>query len=490
MASEEEKQCLLRFRSNSEHIIRPGTDKHKKGTSSIRECYRNEFQIDRDRILYSKAFRRLMHKTQVSFIGEMNEHIRTRLTHTLEVVQISRTISRCVGANEDLTEAIALGHDVGHTPFGHVGEFFLYDLLNMRNVDKHSPENKILEKFDIESSNYTFGFKHNYQSVRVLMELEGGYTFNDGKGLNISYPVLEGIIKHSSIHFPKKSDKLIQYHNITDNEFLFMNQTFSASLEGQIVNLADEIAQKCHDIEDAIEGDYDTKYELNQYLMKSIPEDIKDKLIDYGYYDSQSNNILKGYTKGFVSVLLSNIVESSVRIIRTNIEKYSRNYQIDESVDPYPIREDIATESILVENAVYKLLDTIQRIFIISCYKADREEEKARYILRQIVRAYLTNPKQVRDFVINRYNPIFFERESNGVFKNIDAEKIFNDFKSLELANDEYNIRFASSKTIKENRNIIINNPIFVRLLCDYIASMTDLFAFEEYKKLYLEKPI
>lgn len=486
MVSEREKRCLLRFRTNSKHIIRPVTDKPQ----SNKECYRNEFQIDRDRILYSKAFRRLMHKTQVSFIGDMNEHIRTRLTHTLEVVQISRTIARCVGANEDLTEAIALGHDVGHTPFGHVGEFFLNDLLNLGNEEKHSPENKILKKFGIESSNYTFGFKHNYQSVRVLMELEGGYTFNNGKGLNISYPVLEGIIKHSSIYFPKKSDKLIQYHNITDNDFLFMNQAFSASLEGQIVNLADEIAQKCHDIEDAIEGDYDTKNELNQYLMKSIPEDIKVKLIDYGYYDDQSNNILKGYTKGFVSVLLSNIVESSVRIIRTNIEKYSRNYQIDESVDPYPICEDIATENILVENAVYKLLDTIQRIFIISCYKADREEEKARYILRQIVRAYLTNPKQVRDFVINRYNPIFFEKESNGIFKNPDAEKIFDDFKCLELANDEYNIRFASSKTIKENRNIIINNPIFVRLLCDYIASMTDLFAFEEYKKLYLEKPI
>ena len=118
----------------------------------------------------------------------MNEHIRTRLTHTLEVTQIARTIARMVGVNEDLTEAIALGHDVGHTPFGHIGEYVIHELLTGKD------ERKILSKFNIDPETVGIGFKHNYQSLRMLMDVEGGYS--SYKGLNISYHVLEGILKH------------------------------------------------------------------------------------------------------------------------------------------------------------------------------------------------------------------------------------------------------------------------------------------------------
>jgi dGTPase len=160
---------------------------------------RTDFQRDRDRILHSKAFRRLKHKTQV-FLSPEGDHYRTRLTHTLEVSQISRTIARSLNLNEDLTEAIALGHDLGHTPFGHTGERILNKLYN--------------------------GFKHNEQSLRVVDFLE---IRNDKPGLNLTYEVRDGILNHPLGCEP-------------------------STLEGQIVSISDRIAYINHDIDDAVRG--------------------------------------------------------------------------------------------------------------------------------------------------------------------------------------------------------------------------------------------
>lgn len=158
---------------------------------------RTDFQRDRDRIIHSKAFRRLKHKTQV-FISPMGDHYRTRLTHTLEVAQIARTIARSLCLNEDLTEAIALGHDLGHTPFGHMGERVLNEICPS-------------------------GFKHNEQSLRVVDVLEGG------SGLNLTYEVRNGIVCHTGA---RRAD----------------------TLEGRIVAVADKIAYVNHDIDDSIRG--------------------------------------------------------------------------------------------------------------------------------------------------------------------------------------------------------------------------------------------
>jgi len=166
---------------------------------------RTEFQRDRDRILHSKAFRRLKHKTQV-FISPEGDHYRTRLTHTLELSQIARTIARALNLNEDLTEAIALGHDLGHTPFGHIGEAVL---------DKLCPG----------------GFRHYEQSLRVVEKLE-----NEGLGLNLTREVRDGILKHS-----KGQGEVIP----GDRRLLPL------TLEGQIVRLADMITYVNHDIDDA-----------------------------------------------------------------------------------------------------------------------------------------------------------------------------------------------------------------------------------------------
>jgi len=166
---------------------------------------RTEFQRDRDRILHSKAFRRLKHKTQV-FISPEGDHYRTRLTHTLELSQIARTIARALNLNEDLTEAIALGHDLGHTPFGHIGESVL---------DKLCPG----------------GFRHYEQSLRVVEKLENG-----GRGLNLTREVRDGILKHS-----KGQGEVIPRDR----------RQLPLTLEGQIVRLSDMIAYVNHDIDDA-----------------------------------------------------------------------------------------------------------------------------------------------------------------------------------------------------------------------------------------------
>ncbi|WP_132996120.1 deoxyguanosinetriphosphate triphosphohydrolase [Sporanaerobacter acetigenes] len=191
---------------------------------------RTDFQRDRDRIIHSKAFRRLKHKTQV-FISPGGDHYRTRLTHTLEVAQISRTISRALRLNEDLTEAIALGHDLGHTPFGHTGEKVLNEL-------------------------HPGGFRHNEQSLRVVDYLE----HDDHRvGLNLTYEVRDGILNHTGKNFPH-------------------------TLEGIVVRRADRIAYINHDIDDAIRANIirneDLPKDCIKILGKSHGERINTMILD------------------------------------------------------------------------------------------------------------------------------------------------------------------------------------------------------------------
>ena len=175
---------------------------------------RTEFQRDRDRIIHSKSFRRLMHKTQV-FIFPQDEHVRTRMTHTLEVAQIARIICRALRLNEDLVEAAALGHDLGHTPFGHSGEF-------------------AMQRF------YSKDFAHYEQSVRVVEKLE-----NNGEGLNLTWEVKDAILNHSG-----------------DNE--------ASTLEGRIIKLADRIAYINHDIDDAVRGGILSLDDIPKPLLKEL----------------------------------------------------------------------------------------------------------------------------------------------------------------------------------------------------------------------------
>ena len=297
-----------------------------------KECdIRTPFQRDIDRIVYSKAFRRLKHKTQV-FLQPEGDHYRTRMTHTLEVSRIARTIARALDLNEDLTEAIALGHDLGHTPFGHAGERMLAQLM---------PE----------------GFAHYQQSVRVVDRLE-----KNGQGLNLTWEVRNGILCHTK-------------------------GTPAATLEGQVVRLADHIAYINHDIEDALRG--------GVIFPMDIPLEV--------------SNVL-GFTHGDrINTLVHDAITASQG-------------------------QDHIVQSHPVEEAMLALKD----FMFASVYTnplAKGEEGNAQNMLQALFQYYQGNPD--------------------------------------ELPSDFQTIRLEDGVD---------------RAVCDYIAGMTDPFAVEKYKELFIPK--
>ncbi|GFN34688.1 deoxyguanosinetriphosphate triphosphohydrolase [Tepidimicrobium xylanilyticum] len=276
---------------------------------------RTEYQRDRDRIIHSKSFRRLKHKTQV-FIAPVGDHYRTRLTHTLEVAQISRTLARALRLNEDLVEAIALGHDLGHTPFGHTGENIL---------------NKLHPK----------GFCHSKQSLRVVDYLEHTST---RKGLNLTYEVRDGILKHTGGAKPE-------------------------TLEGQIVRLADRIAYINHDIDDAIRANIirldDLPKDCIKYLGENHGERINSMILDVIKNSSNSDRISMSEEVNYYTNKLRNfmfervylnkeakgeedkakyVIEQLYNYYLTNFDKLPKEHI--QLYEDYESKEDIITDYI------------------------------------------------------------------------------------------------------------------------------------------------
>src|SRR5687768_2247370 len=235
--------------------------------------YRTEFQRDRDRIVHSRAFRRLRQKTQV-FVSFDNDHFRNRLTHSIEVAQLGRTVARALSLNEDLVEAIALGHDVGHSAFGHSGESALNEILQGR-----VPE--IGAAGRVEAG----GFKHNYQTLRVVDLLERQY---EHAGLNLTDEVREGMFKHTS----SRGD--IKYPDVV-TDGLFLDRP--CHLEGQLVNLADDVAQQIHDLDDGMRNgdvalsDVD-RLQTSREIIKRLGARYRDAESDY----LRRNMLMRGIT--------------------------------------------------------------------------------------------------------------------------------------------------------------------------------------------------
>ncbi|MDO9333124.1 MAG: deoxyguanosinetriphosphate triphosphohydrolase [Dehalococcoidales bacterium] len=234
---------------------------------------RTEFQRDRDRILHCKAFRRLKHKTQV-FIAPTGDHYRTRLTHTLEVSQIARTITRALNLNEDLAEAISLGHDLGHTPFGHIGEDVLNEL-------------------------YPQGFRHKEQSLRVVDLLE-----NEGRGLNLTWEVRDGIVNHSKSRAQVLGDEWGEV----------------GTLEGEIVKLADIVAYINHDIDDAIRAGIITEKGLPKSATRVLGTSHSARInsmvcdiIEFSWAASGRTRIKKGSA---INIGMSEKVRTATNILR------------------------------------------------------------------------------------------------------------------------------------------------------------------------------
>lgn len=362
--------------------------RYKEEEHEFRTCY----QRDRDRIIHSTAYRRLEYKTQV-FVNLEGDYYRTRLTHTSEVVQISRTLAKTLRLNEELTEAIALAHDIGHTPFGHSGE----EALNKLMKDEG-------------------GFEHNVQSLRVLEELEEKYT--DFPGLNLSWEVREGIIKH-------KTD----YDNPYIKEY---EPRKSPTLEAQIVNVADEIAYNSHDIDDGITSDILTIESLKKTrIWQEISKYINGKQFDKLPKDMQKYNI----TRGLINIQISDLIKGTVE----NLKRYKIN-SID---DIRNIKQPIVEFSSVMKEMHRDLKDFLYKNFY-KHYKIIRMEYKAEKIIHDLFKIYL-------------------ERGAN-------KDKRKKNLKISILPPEVY--RRIGKDSLK-------------RVICDYIASMTDRYILDEYKKLF-----
>lgn len=239
-------------------------------------AYRSEFQRDRDRIIHSAAFRRLEYKTQV-FVNHEGDLYRTRLTHSLEVAQIARTVAGALGLNEYLTEAVCLAHDLGHTPFGHAGQ----DALNACMRD-HG------------------GFEHNLQSLRVVDELEEKYA--DFPGLNLMFETREGILKHCS---PRRAQALGEL----GERFLSGRQP---TLEAQLANLADEVAYNSHDVDDGLRAGLLSVDELRQVAM--FERAFEEARADHGSLSGR--RLIHEIVRRLIGYLVDDLVDESRRRLR------------------------------------------------------------------------------------------------------------------------------------------------------------------------------
>ncbi len=320
--------------------------KYTKGRAfqELPHPYRTEFQRDRDRIIHSKAFRRLEYKTQV-FVNHEGDHYRTRLTHTIEVAQIARTIARTLKLNEDLTEALALAHDLGHTPFGHSGE---------------KEFNEIMKEVG--------GFEHNRQSLRVVEKLENMY--DKFPGLNLTWETREGIIKHSSSRHP-------EVINFSPDEF--------PSLEAQIIDVADEIAYNNHDLDDGLRSGYLNIKDIRKLSMwdiaigslggvKNLPQD---RVL-------LTNKIIRTIINLLVTNLIDNIINKIERFL---IKDYSDVRKAGELIACFSTEIQEANQELkkLLNEKLYKH------------YKVVRMGIKAQRVIRELFNLYTDFPNALPD---------------------------------------------------------------------------------------------
>ncbi|MDD4900010.1 MAG: deoxyguanosinetriphosphate triphosphohydrolase [Candidatus Omnitrophica bacterium] len=342
--------------------------------------YRSCYQRDRDRIIHSAAFRRLEYKTQV-FVNHEGDYYRTRLTHTLEVAQIARTIAFALRLNFDLTEAISLAHDLGHTPFGHSGEDALNELMKKEG-----------------------GFNHNLQGLRVVDLLEERYV--DFPGLNLTWEVREGIVKHSSAF-----DKAGRLKDLSPGEL--------PTLETQIVDIADEIAYDNHDIDDGLTSGLLKESDLE--TLELWDKIYHDALKKYPKLDAQKRKYL--IIRALINLQVTDLIqETQKRIHKFKIKSAKEIKKADEKIACFS-KEVLASRKPLRELLMNKLYHH---------YRVVRMSHKAIRFIKELFDFYVENPLAL----------------PTDIQKKIDGEKT-------------------------------------KRIVCDYIAAMTDRYALNEYKKLF-----
>ena len=353
----------------------------------IKTNLRNDFQRDRDRIIHSTAFRRLKHKTQV-FVNTSGDHFRTRITHSLEVSQIARTLAKFFNLNEDLSETLSLAHDLGHTPFGHAGE----------------------ESLNICMKNYG-GFDHNIQTLRIITLLENRYY--KFKGLNLSFETIDGLIKHNG---PVKN--LTKFNRILGKNFFKKKIKFSlnSSLEAQLASISDDIAYNSHDLEDGLKSNL---FKLKD--LKKIP--VLDKIIIKHIKKTKKYSI-----DLIIRQIIREIINEMVSDVILTTHKNIKKYKIKNLNDIYNTKFQLVTFS----NKM-KIFDIkIKKFLRQKMYFHKKVNSKTNYGRKVITKL----------FSLIRHNPK----------KYIDIKKY--------------------------------NNSNFERIICDYIAGMTDRYAINLYNQI------
>ncbi len=463
--------------------------------------FRNTFQRDRDRIMYGKAFRRLSGKTQV-FVTGYDDHLRTRLTHSLEVSQIARTIGSFLTLNIDLIEAMAYGHDIGHAPFGHVGErainYFANGCESYKGFNNRDPDHQASD--DFLHPEYR-GFKHNWQSVRILSDT----ARHHGKmGMGVSTQTLYGILNHTKPYFHKPDDTsdecMYLYHKHDhDNKLIgtycklrsrdnkvecshpqwdlgyylkrysHINDPQFFTFEAIIVAISDEIAQRHHDIEDGLRFGIISTEDLIDQFKPLLERKTISKL---------------GKTKDrdtFCSIISSRIVDHYVKrtIIRfqdylgdikgTRLREYLENKTVADVVDVWRyfeidayIPNDKRIKRFLMDRLLFS-------------QEAQIMDGRAYHIISRLFHAYISNPQQLPNSTIQTffesYNK-FYDEFSGGVASSV-----------ANYRKDPSNYR---AHLIKAHKNGLQDyKGIMLRTICDHIAGMTDRKALEEYHRLY-----
>jgi len=379
---------------------------------------RTNYARDRDRIIHSRAFRRLKHKTQV-FIPYEGDHFRTRLTHTIEVSQIARSVARSLGLNEDLTEAIALGHDLGHTPFGHSGEAVLDRLLR-------------------ESHPEAGGFKHNFQSVRVVDRLEKRY---EEPGLNLTHDVREGMFKHTT--WPRDFPFRLDFDD-------GLRLDSGGSVEAQAVNWSDEIAQQTHDLEDGL-----------PLTEESATEELAiARLVRAARgWGSDPASRRASLIRGMIATLSADLVEGS----RARIERWLDAAGVRTAEDFAAHRDRLPADLVGFTDSGRRLYAELRDFVyrhIIHSFPVSRHDGHARRVLAGLFAAYRDNPRLLPDDVL----------------------------RTLER---DLGVRFLREVPLpevdREVERIYRPRAEYYRAIADHIAGMTDSYCNSEYHALVVE---
>jgi len=327
---------------------------------------RNDFQRDRDRIIHSTAFRRLKHKTQV-FVNTSGDHFRTRITHSLEVSQIARSLCKCFNLNEDLCETLSLAHDLGHTPFGHAGEEAL---------------NNCMKKYG--------GFDHNIQTIRIVTILENRYY--DFQGLNLSFETLDGLIKHNGPLY-----NLIKFEKILGKNFFKnkINFSLNTSLEAQIASISDDIAYNSHDLEDGLKSNLFNLQNLNNIpVLNKIVLKHKKKL---------KKNSIDLVIRQIIREIINEMVKDVIKTTKKNIKLK----KIKSLRDVYKSKKTLVSFSDKMKNFDFKIKSFLKNKMYFH-KSVNSRTNYGRKIIKGLFIKIKRNPKKYIN--INKYNNSNLER--------------------------------------------------------------------------------